>query len=347
MKLKSFKFWLNIATILALGLLVYFSRQQISDTFQGFNDLNLFWMFMIIPLQLFGYYSSASFYKGTLETLGEKLPLSMLYKVSLELNFVNSVFPSGGVSGFGYLGSRLRKEGVPASKSTLTLVTRYSLTFMSTIIFLGLALLLLSVVGSASRLMVLICTTIIFLVLIGAGLLIFMISSKQRITKFSAILPKLINSVISIFRRHKKETIDIARVERLFSNLNEDYLHVRRNWKQLKHPFYWIMSMLLMELLTIYVVYLAFGVTVNPGAIIVAYAVANIAGLISVLPGGVGVYEGLMAGVLTSAGVRGALALSATLVYRITNMVLFLPVGFVFYQIALRKKQIDPIELPK
>ena len=205
MNFKSFKLWLNIVTILALGVLIYISRGQISDTFAGFFDLNLFWMMMVIPLQLMSYYSVASFFKGTLETQGEKLPLSTMYKIALELNFVNSIFPSGGVSGFGYLGVRLKKEGVPTSKSTLTLVTRYSLTFVSFIIYLGVALLLLSVVGSASRLMVLICSTIISLVLVGAGLLIFVISSKQRITKFSAVLPKLVNSVVGVFRRHKKK----------------------------------------------------------------------------------------------------------------------------------------------
>jgi uncharacterized protein (TIRG00374 family) len=76
---------------------------------------------------------------------------------------------------------------------------------------------------------------------------------------------------------------------------------------------------------------------VNPGAIIVAYAVASMAGLVAVLPGGVGVYEGLMTAILASAGIPKALALSATLVYRVLTMVIFLPIGFILYQIALRK----------
>jgi len=345
MKFKSFKLWLNIITILALGILIYFSRGQISNTFTGFIDLNLFWMALVVPLQLFNYYSIARFYQSYLHTLGEKLPINVLLKIAFEMNFVNNVFPSGGVSGFGYLGVRLRKEGVPASKSTLTQVTRHSLTFISFVIYLGLALLLLSVFGSASRLMVLISSTIIFLVITGAGLLIYLISSQKRVMSFSAVLPRLVNRIVRTLRRNKKETIDVARVERLFSDLSDDYQHVRRNWKQLKQPFIWTMLMNFTELATIFVVYLAFGSVVNPGAIIIAYAVANLAGLISVLPGGVGVYEGLMTAVLTSAGVPKALAISATLVYRITNMVLFLPVGFVFYQIALRKKNIDPAEI--
>ena len=64
---------------------------------------------------------------------------------------------------------------------------------------------------------------------------------------------------------------------------------------------------------------------------------ASFAGLISILPGGLGVYEALMTGVLTSAGVPKALALSATLVYRIFTMIIFLPVGFIFYQLSLRR----------
>lgn len=342
MKFKSFKLWLNIVTILALGILIFFSRKQISDTFSGFVDLNLFWMACVIPLQLLNYYSVAKFYGTYLSTLGEKLPTSLLYKIALEMNFVNNVFPSGGVSGFGYLGIRLRKEGIPASKSTLTQVTRHGLTFIGFIFYLGLALLLLSIFGSASRLMVLICSSIISLVLVGAGLLIFLISSKKRVMSFSALLPRLVNRAVRIVSRKKKETIDVARVERLFSELSNDYQHVRKNWRQLKQPFFWTLLMNLTELSTIFVVYLAFGHLVNPGAIIVAYAVANIAGLISVLPGGVGVYEGLMTAVMTSAGVPGALAISATIVYRVTNMALFLPVGFIFYQIALRKKSLEP-----
>ena len=98
------------------------------------------------------------------------------------------------------------------------------------------------------------------------------------------------------------------------------------------------------EILTIFIVYLAFGEIVNPGAIIISYAVANVAGLIAVLPGGVGIYEGLMTAVMASAGVERGLALSATVVYRVFNMGLFLPIGYFFYQRALRSESGKEIE---
>jgi uncharacterized protein (TIRG00374 family) len=115
---------------------------------------------------------------------------------------------------------------------------------------------------------------------------------------------------------------------------------IHRDWGLLKRPFLYTLLMNLTELLTIAVVYFAFGTTVNFGALIVAYAVANIAGLVAVLPGGVGIYEGLMTAVLASAGIPKALALSTTLVYRVLNMSLFLPVGYVLYHMALRNTNI-------
>lgn len=100
----------------------------------------------------------------------------------------------------------------------------------------------------------------------------------------------------------------------------------------------------LTEIMTILVVYLAFETLVNPGAIIISYAVANMAGLVAVLPGGVGVYEGLMTATMASAGVDKALALSATLVYRVFNMLIFLPIGWLFYQRALQTESGHEIE---
>ena len=89
--------------------------------------------------------------------------------------------------------------------------------------------------------------------------------------------------------------------------------------------------------MTIYVVYIAFGSLINPGALILAYAVANFAGLVAILPGGVGIYEGLMTATMASAGVDKVLALSATVVYRVLNMLYGLPIGYYLYQRALKQ----------
>jgi len=337
MKLKSFKLWLNIVTIVALGVLVYVSRQQIIDAFKQMADLNYFWLFLIIPLQLCNYGAIAKYYQTYLRNLGEDVRFKELYKVALELNFVNNVFPTGGVSGFGYFGLRMNSIGVPASKATLTQVMRYTLTFMSFIVYMIIALIFLTFVGDTTRFIVLASSVIISVILVATALIAYIISSSHRVKKFTAFLPRGINYISRKIFRGKLPRINIERIETLFGQLHDDYKMIHNNWSSLKKPFMYTLLMNLTELLTIAVVYYAFGTTVNFGALIIAYAVANIAGLVAILPGGVGIYEGLMTAVLTSSGIPKALALSATVVYRVLNMAIFLPIGYVLYQMALRK----------
>ncbi len=64
---------------------------------------------------------------------------------------------------------------------------------------------------------------------------------------------------------------------------------------------------------------------------IIAYAIANFAGLISIAPGGVGIYEGIMTAVLASAGVAAGVSIPVTIMYRILNMAIQLPPGYYFY----------------
>jgi uncharacterized protein (TIRG00374 family) len=342
MNFKSFKFWINAITIAALVLLFIFAREQIAEAFNTFARINLLWMALVIPIQAVNYFSVAKFYQSYLKTLSEKVKTKEMFKVALEMNFVNNVFPSGGVSGFGYLGVRLSKLGVKASKTTLLQTSRHMLTFLSFIIYLIIALILLSVFGSASRFIILIASSLSSLIIFGSLVLIYIISDKSRIKQFTSALPKLLNRIFQLFHSKKRNTINIKKIEELFGDLNEDYTHVRKNWKDLRYPFLWTMLMNFTEILTIFVVYLAFSEIINPGAIIISYAVANVAGLVAVLPGGVGIYEGLMTGVMASAGVRQALALSATLVYRVFNMLISLPIGYLLYQRALKEEKIEP-----
>jgi uncharacterized protein (TIRG00374 family) len=83
----------------------------------------------------------------------------------------------------------------------------------------------------------------------------------------------------------------------------------------------------------------AFGEWVNFGAVILAYAVANFAGLVSVLPGGVGIYEGLMTLVLVASGVPSRLSLPVTVMYRVVNTLVQLPPGYYFYHKTLHGKK--------
>lgn len=334
---KDFKFWLNIITILALILLVAVSRHQVVDAFKKLGDLNGVALLLIVPLQILNYYAVARLYKDYFKSQGNDLNIATMYSIALELNFVNHVFPSGGLSGFSYLNLRLKQSHIPASKSALAQLLRFALTFLSFLVLLFLGMFVLAFRRHTNPLTILIGSSLAFLTLIGVLVGGFIVSDEKRIKAFSGFLPKIANRIINSFRLHKRDTISIAKLEHTMIDLHKDYVVLSSDWRILLRPFWWAMMVNMTDIATIYVVYIAFGSWINPGALILAYGVANFAGLVAVLPGGVGVYEGLMTITLTSAGVAKALALSATVVYRVLNMVLFLPVGYVLYQRVLKQ----------
>jgi uncharacterized membrane protein YbhN (UPF0104 family) len=70
---------------------------------------------------------------------------------------------------------------------------------------------------------------------------------------------------------------------------------------------------------------------------LIALVVANLVGLVAILPGGVGLYEPLMTAVLISGGISAPLALSATLVYRVISLLVSLLTGYFLYHRALSR----------
>lgn len=335
---KRLKLALNIITIIALAGLAYALRDQLAETFRNVQAVNYYWLLLMIPLQGFNYYAQGKLYQGLFWVLGEKFRTRSMARLAIELNFINTVFPSGGVSGFSYITLRLKNEGISTAKASFVQLMKFILIFVSFQILLFVGLVALTVGGKANDLTILIAGILATLILVGTLMLAYVVGSKQRINSFFTYITKLINGLLHIFRPNHPETISIERVKVAFTEVHENYMLIRRNLKALRWPLAYALWASLKEVLTIYVVYLAFGQQVNIGAVIIAYAVANFAGLISILPGGIGIYEALMTGVLAAGGIPAALSLPVTVMYRVLNMSIQLPPGYYFYHKALHAR---------
>src|SRR5262249_28365539 len=141
---------------------------------------------------------------------------------------------------------------------------------------------------------------------------------------------------IHFFRPRTPETFNIESAQRTFDELHENYQIFKKRWRELKMPFVYMTIANITEIAAVYVVYIAFGHLVNLGAVILAYAVANFAGLISVLPAGIGIYEALMTAVLAATGIPAELSIPVTIMYRVLNMFIQLVPGYVLYQRAVK-----------
>lgn len=326
---------ITVVTLLALALLVFLIRDQIVQSFSNLSRVNLLWVVLIIVFQFINHHAYAKIYQECFKVLGSKLRYKSSYRLSLEINFVNNVFPTAGLSGFSYFGLRMKDYGVSAGRATLVHVLRMSMVFLSFQALLAFGLVTLAIAGKASNITILIASSLATLIFVGTALVAYIIGSRQRINSFFTALTKIVNRTIQLVRPKHPETINIAGVQKIFFDLHENYLLIAKDYKSLWRPFCYALLANAVEIASIYAVYLAFGDVVNPGAIIIAYVIANFAGLVSVLPGGVGIYEGLMTAVLATAGISPAISIPATVTYRVLTSLIQLPPGYYFYSKAI------------
>jgi len=341
---RHWKLLLNIATVVALLVLVYAVRHQLLDTLQNLMRVHAWVLLLLIPIQWLNYDAQARLYRGLFKVVGNNLSYKFLFKTSLELNFVNSVFPSGGVSGISYFGVRMRSNDITGGKATVVQMMKLLLLFLSFEILLIFGVLFMAIGGHVNSIVILMASSLSTLMVVGTIAFVMIIGHEKRINASFTAITRALNWIIHIFRRNNPETISIQSARASVEELHRNYKLIESQYKQLKMPFVWALVANVTEVLAVYIVYIAFGNWVNLGSVILAYSVANFAGLVSVLPGGVGIYEALMTAVLVATGVPAALSIPVTVMYRVLNMLIQLPPGYYYYHKTLHSDDRAKIE---
>lgn len=338
---QRWKLILNIVTVAALVVLVYAIRHQLASTFDNLAKVNAIALLLIIPIEIWNYHAQAKLYQGLFGLVGNKLSYKFLFKASLELNFINHVFPSGGVSGISYFAARMRSDDITGGKATLVQMMKLILGVVTFEALLIVGLLFMAIGGRVNDLVILVAGSLSTLMVVASFGFVFIVGSQTRINTFFTGLTKFLNRTIHLVRPKHSETIETERVQMLFDEFHANYKLIESQYRRLGKPLWYAFVANLTEVLAVYVVFVAFGHWINFGSVVLAYAVANIAGLISVLPGGVGIYEALMTAVLAAAGVSAGLSLPVIVMYRVVNTLIQLPPGYVYYHRTLNAHEAD------
>jgi uncharacterized protein (TIRG00374 family) len=345
-KLSILKMLINVITLLLLVVTIYSLRANILETLKNIKNADYFILAIIPFLQYWNYNSTGSLYRNIYKIFKVDISKRESLKMALEINFVGFVLPTGGVSIVSYLAVRMRSRA-KSSTSTIVMTTKILMQNLSFVILLFLGLLVLAIHGKASNILILIASSLSLMILFGMLIFIYIISSKDRIRSSTKWLIDLANLFFTKLKQLKNnigaklfskkieekvnDVLDSEKIVTRLSAIHDNYLILKANRAYLKKPFINGFIANLTELTTIYLVFAAIGYFVNPGAIIISYAVASFSGVFSIIPGGVGVYEGLMVAVMVSSGVPASVSLSGIVMYRILNTALSLPLGYYYY----------------
>lgn len=340
MRKLSFRGWLSIITAVLLVLVVIFAWPEIQRAWGLMDQVNLWILALLIPVQIFSYYATGGMIFSYLRAKGDLGQISHLRmaRISLELNFVNHILPSGGAAGFSYLSWVLSRFGVRAGRSTMAQIVRFALTFLSFVLLLVVALIILVIDHQVDRQTILISILLVFLALGGTIGIMYLIGSKKRLEKFSAWATIKANRIVSkVTRGRKKDLVKDGLLSNFFGDLHQDYVEIGRDKKILIKPFIWAVAANIADVALLWIAFAALGFPLNPAVLFIAFGVASIASAVSVTPGGAGVYEAVMIAFLASAAIPANVAIAGTLLARVTLVLGTIVFGYVFYQLTINK----------
>lgn len=334
----TFRRVLNILTLVLVVGLLFALRHELVQAWNLLGKVNIWILLLIIPLQFLSYYSNGAAIFSYLKRRGhmQKVKNWDMARMALELNFVNHILPTAGVSGVSYMTWRLNKLGISSGRATLAQVVRLAASFGSFVVLLVLAVFVVTIDSGVNRVAILATSGLTSGLIIGGMIVWYIIDSEARLSKFSEQVSRAVNWFGRVVMRSKRKLLSPARIKKFLDELQDDYRALKADPKLLIRPFLWGVVFNLTEVSLFFFTFLSLGSFVNPATILLAIGVAAVVGAVMVTPGGTGGYEAFMVLILTTSGVPGATALAGVLLARVILVLLTIGSGYIFYHLALR-----------
>jgi uncharacterized protein (TIRG00374 family) len=332
------KTWISIVTFVLVAVIVYLSRHELLRAWDLLGRVNIWILLLLLPLQALSYYAAGAMVFSYLrEKFDLKVPRAELAKISLELNFVNHILPSAGVSGASYMTWRLGQLGVSPARATLAQVVRFAATFGAYLLLMLISILAITLDVGLERIPILVSSGLASAIIFASLLTVYVIQSPARLHKAAAFITRHVNRFWRGILRRKKPLLHLDVVNKYFEDLHDDYTQIARDPRILWKPFIWGIVFVASEIALFWVTFLALGTPINPAPLLIAYGLAGFAGAFFFTPGGVGGYEALMVAFLATTGIDKGAVIAAVLLSRVILIVLTIVTGYYFYQKALNK----------
>jgi uncharacterized protein (TIRG00374 family) len=292
-----------------------------------------------ILFTLISYFCISYSFGRVSKLLGIKMRLRDLTSVGFVTTVLNHVLTSGGAAGYSVRFMLMNRHGVSMKDVLSASILHYYLTSLVMIAMLPVGIIYLILHASIGQVASVILAVIAILILafaFFASSLIFRETARRR------ILRSLIKPVRRILHRDIEETIE---------RFDETMAQSIRNMREQPRNLITIMALVVIDwaasAVTLWFCFKSLNTTIGPGELISGFAIGIMAGVISLIPGGLGVQEGSMAGIFALLGVSFQSAVLASIMFRGIYLMTPYVISLTFYWRLLRTKQEDltPVDI--
>lgn len=312
----------RLAELLLAGFIVeYFVVPQIGGTHKAIHVLASVNPFLPLAGLVFEALALVAYFQLTRSLLPKSSDpgLATMSRIEMSTLAVSHCVPGGSAVGYSLGYGLLTRAGVAGPDAGLAMVTQGlgSAVVLNVIFWLALVASL-PLFGFQVAYLSAALVGLVLMTAIG-GLVILFTRGDQR----AEALLRTIGAKVPFLH---PDTLP-----RLFSQLVDRLRELGKDRRQMQKAVIFAAANWLLDAASLFFFVAAFGRWVDPVALLVAYGLANIIGAIPLTPGGLGVIETTLSGILVGFGTPRTIAIWGVIGWRLVNFWLPIPVGGATY----------------
>ena len=272
------------------------------------------WILLAMLSQLAYYIVFTGSYQSAFYTVNISTSLLELIPVTLGSLFINTVVPAGGAGGVALFTEDLVRRGKPAARAATGVLLQLIADLTAFILVLIPGLVYLSIQHDLKSYEI---AAAVILVVSTVGLSSLLVLGLWRPEWLRRLLNWSQHTVNWIFGRFNR-SLSLANdwAEKNAQEFSEATAAVAGHPGRLTLTILVAFAAHLLDIITLYFLFMAFNQPVGLGTLVAGYAVGILFLIVAITPQGIGVVEGMMALTFTSLGTSGAAAATITLVFR-------------------------------
>ena len=321
MKYKSYIF-LGIGLLIMVVMLWFIGIDQVLN---ALKIANIYYVILAILIQFFTYFLYTFRWEIINKVADKDLGFKKLLPMVLVSLSVNNITPSGRGGGEPVRAYLLTKEGGgPFSETFATVIADRALDTFPFIILAIITIVALIMHLTLNPIIVVVMIAAVIAIIIVVFLIVYMSINENFGNKVINWISKL---AIKIFKKkdpdHIKKQVSVA-----INGFQDTMRSMVKNKNILYYALPLSFFIWFIEILRVYIVFLAFGCTVTPVLIGEVFIVASLIGMIPALPGGLGAVDGVMILLYSSSGISPSISAAATVVERLISFWMTTIIGF-------------------
>ena len=320
---------------LAVLIIIYLRFSEIRLIGLLFAKSSFIWLSAIITIQVFVYYFQALNYRDILRIKDLEVKPRELYPMSFVVQFLNQALPSAGLSGQVFFIQYLKRYGLPIAEG----IGRAFLEIMTLWMAMGSFFIASSVIvlkgGAIADVPQLRYVIYAFIFLTVIAVSVFFIVQRRKRSKVARWITDWLHRRFEKKRKEGEETIDHGKhVETIFDQFRSsiNFRLLQKKAKSFWMAYFWQCMIIIVNIFTLYFISFAIGHPLSFRLAFVVFSLMRFIGMVTFVPGGLGVFEASMTLILISFGVAAGPAFAMTLILRAFTFWFPMPIGWALYR---------------